>query len=180
MTTLWVDDPGFESRQRYGVFSKMSRTSLGLIQPPTQWYLGSFQRVKRTGSEGDHLPLPSAQVKNEWSCTSAPSIFRHGVDKHNCTFYGLGGRGIRFPVVASHFFSMGTGNLSPKVKWPRRVDDHSHPPTAKVTIAWVQLHLPFPIRPHYIHRLHLYSSTERHWKWRYYGPPKSRWPLDTA
>lgn len=180
MTTLWVDDPGFESRQRYGVFSKMSRTSLGLIQPPTQWYLGSFQRVKRTGSEGDHLPLPSAQVKNEWSCTSAPSIFRHGVDKHNCTFYGLGGRGIRFPVVPSHFFSMGTGNLSPKVKWPRRVDDHSHPPTAKVTIAWVQLHLPFPIRPHYIHRLHLYSSTERHWKWRYYGPPKSRWPLYTA
>jgi hypothetical protein len=157
-----VDDPGFESRQGYGVFSKMSRTSLGLIQPAAQWYLGSFQRVKRPGSEGDHSPLPSAEVKNEWSCTSAPPIFCHGVDKHNCTCYGLSGRGIRFAAVASHFFSMGTGNPSPKVKWPRRVDDHSHPPTAKVTSAWVQLHLTFPIRPHYNHRFHLYSSTERH------------------
>ena len=120
-----MDDPGFESRQGYGVFSKMSRMSLGLIQPRTQWYLGSFQRVKWTGSEGDHSSPTSAEVKNGWSCTSVPPIFRHGVDKHNCTFDGLGGRGIRFPAVASHF-SMGTGNLSPKVKWPRRVDDHIH------------------------------------------------------
>jgi hypothetical protein len=180
MTTLWVDDPGFESPQGYGGFFKMSRTSLGLIQPPTQRYLGSFLRVKGPGSEGDHTPLPSAEVKNEWSCTPAPPIFRHGMDKHNCNFYGLGGQGIRFPAVASHFFSMGTGNLSPNVKWPRRVDDHSHPPTAMVTIAWVQLYLHFPIRLHYIHRLNLCSSTVKTLKMEVLRSSKSRWPLDTA
>jgi len=64
MTTLRVDDPGFEFRQGYGVFSKMSRKTLGPIQPPTQWYLGSFQRVTRPGSEGDHSSLPGAEIKN--------------------------------------------------------------------------------------------------------------------
>jgi hypothetical protein len=33
-------------------------------------YRYSFPEVKRSGSDVDHSPLPGAEVKNKWSCTS--------------------------------------------------------------------------------------------------------------
>ena len=56
----------------------MIRPALG----PTQHYslFGGYQdsslRVKRVVLEADHSPLSSAEIKNEWSCTSAvPYVF---------------------------------------------------------------------------------------------------------
>jgi hypothetical protein len=40
---------------------------------------GSFSGVKRPGSEADHSPPSSAEVKNAWSYTSTPPICLHGV-----------------------------------------------------------------------------------------------------
>jgi hypothetical protein len=37
--------------------------------------------IKRPGPEVNHLPPPSAEVKNEWSYTSAPPIRIHGTDR---------------------------------------------------------------------------------------------------
>jgi len=47
----------------------------------------SFSQKKniQPGS-GDHLLLSSAEVKNEWSCTTAHPICLHGMDRDNFTF----------------------------------------------------------------------------------------------
>jgi len=45
------------------------RPSLGSTRPPFQWML----RVKRPEYD-DHSPPSSAEVENEWSCTSAPLL----------------------------------------------------------------------------------------------------------
>jgi len=37
-------------------------------------------------NEGDHSPPFVVEVVNEWSCTSAPSVCLHGMDRDNCTF----------------------------------------------------------------------------------------------
>jgi hypothetical protein len=37
------------------------------------------QGVKPSGREADHPPPSSTEVKNAWSCTSAPTIRLHGV-----------------------------------------------------------------------------------------------------
>jgi hypothetical protein len=55
---------------------------------PTQF---SIQKVlgvlptgtEQPGSEADHSPPSSAEIKNEWSYTSTVLIYRHGVNKHN-------------------------------------------------------------------------------------------------
>ena len=49
-------------------------------------YRGSFSGVKWPGHKYDHSPRSSAEVKNEWSYTSAPPIRFHGVEKENFTF----------------------------------------------------------------------------------------------
>jgi hypothetical protein len=61
-----LDDRGFESRQRLGIFlfTTESRTALGPIQPhilcaPRALSLG----VKRLGREADHSPPSNAEVK---------------------------------------------------------------------------------------------------------------------
>jgi hypothetical protein len=54
-------------------FSKTSRPALGLSQPPVQLVSGVLiVGVKQLGYEVDHSPPSSAEVKNEWSCTSVP------------------------------------------------------------------------------------------------------------
>jgi hypothetical protein len=46
------------------LFTTMSRTALGTIQPPTRWVPGAVSlEVKRPGREADYLPPPSAEVK---------------------------------------------------------------------------------------------------------------------
>jgi hypothetical protein len=70
-----LDDRGFESRQRLGIFlfTTASRPALGPLQPPTQWVPGSLSLgVKREGREADHSSPSSAEVKNAWSYTSNP------------------------------------------------------------------------------------------------------------
>jgi hypothetical protein len=42
--------------------------------------------VKWPRAEVDHLPISSAEVKNEWNYTSTPSICLHGVVKENVIF----------------------------------------------------------------------------------------------
>jgi hypothetical protein len=39
-------------------------------------------RVKRPGSEADHLPPTTVEVKNEWSSTSTPPVCLLGVYRH--------------------------------------------------------------------------------------------------
>jgi hypothetical protein len=70
-----LDDPGFESRQGLGIFlfATASRPALGPTQPPIKWVTGSLSlREKRPGREADHSPPSTADVKNAWSCISAP------------------------------------------------------------------------------------------------------------
>ena len=56
-------------------------------------------KVKLPVHEAGHSPPPSAEVKNEWSYTSAPLICFHSVDRENlpslfCRFVlGAGGSG---------------------------------------------------------------------------------------
>jgi hypothetical protein len=71
-----LDDQGFESRQRPGIFlfTTASRPALVSTQSPIQWVPeGSFSGVKRPGCEAEHSPPSRADVKNAWSCTSIPN-----------------------------------------------------------------------------------------------------------
>jgi len=73
---IWLHYRGFESRQGLGIFqfTTASRPALGPSQPPLQWVPGALSLgVKRPTHESDHSPLSSAEVKNAWSCTSAPN-----------------------------------------------------------------------------------------------------------
>jgi hypothetical protein len=55
-------------------------TGLGPTQLPIRWVPGALSlEVKRPGSEADHSPPFSAEVKNAWSYTSAHPIHLHGV-----------------------------------------------------------------------------------------------------
>jgi hypothetical protein len=55
-----------------------SRPALVPNQSTTQWTpKGSFPGVKRPGRESDHSPTSSAEVKNEWICTSTHPIRLH-------------------------------------------------------------------------------------------------------
>jgi len=52
-----------------------SRPVLGPFQPPMQWVTGALPMVvKRSGSEADHSPPCSTDVKNAWSYTCSPPI----------------------------------------------------------------------------------------------------------
>jgi hypothetical protein len=45
-----------------------------------QWLLGVLTiRVEWPGCEADHLPPPSAEVKNVWMYTSTPPVCPHGM-----------------------------------------------------------------------------------------------------
>jgi hypothetical protein len=57
---------GFDSRRGLGIFlfTTASRTALGPTQPPIQWVPGALSLgVKWLGSEADHSPPSSAEVK---------------------------------------------------------------------------------------------------------------------
>jgi hypothetical protein len=48
-----------------------------------------FTGLKRSEREVDCLPPSGAEIKNEWSCTSAPRACVHGEDSDNFTFVML-------------------------------------------------------------------------------------------
>ena len=50
-------------------------------------YRSSFQGLKRPGREANHQSSSSAEVKNEWSYTSAPPLLLNVVDRKNFTFF---------------------------------------------------------------------------------------------
>jgi hypothetical protein len=43
--------------------------------------------VTLPGRYVDHSPPPSDEIKNEWSYTSTPPTFLHGIDRGNFPFY---------------------------------------------------------------------------------------------
>jgi hypothetical protein len=66
---------GFDSRRGLGIFlfTTLSRTALGITQPPIQWIPGTLSLgVKRLGHEADHSLPSSAEVKNARRYTSTP------------------------------------------------------------------------------------------------------------
>jgi hypothetical protein len=70
-----LDDRWFESRQNLGIFlfTTASRLALVSIQIHVQCVPGALSvGEKRQGSESDHSPPTSAEVKNTWSYTSSP------------------------------------------------------------------------------------------------------------
>ena len=54
--------------------------------------MSSFPGAKRPGREVDHSFSSSAEVKNEWSYTPAPSMCFHCVDRGNFAFTPVRGR----------------------------------------------------------------------------------------
>jgi hypothetical protein len=52
---------------------------------------GSFLGVSNSWCEINHLPPFSAEVKNEWSYTSAPLVCLYGLDRDKFTFKALTG-----------------------------------------------------------------------------------------
>jgi hypothetical protein len=58
-------------RNDFFLFSLMFRPALGPTQPSIQWVTGNVSpEVKRLGSEADHSPPSSAQVKNDGAIPS--------------------------------------------------------------------------------------------------------------
>jgi hypothetical protein len=52
------------------LFSTASRPDLGSAQPPIHWVQGTLTvGLKRSGSEADHSPPSSTEVRNVWSYT---------------------------------------------------------------------------------------------------------------
>jgi hypothetical protein len=39
-----------------------------------------------------HPSSSSVEIKNEWSCNSAPPMYLHGADRDNCTIFNCGWR----------------------------------------------------------------------------------------
>jgi hypothetical protein len=73
---------GFDSRQGldFTFFATSSNPALESTQPTIQGLPGALSlRIKRPGSEADHSPPYSAQVKNGWSYASIPPIRLHSV-----------------------------------------------------------------------------------------------------
>jgi hypothetical protein len=73
----------------FSFFSETSIPALGHTQTLFSSYRGS-RGVKQPELPVDHPPPCSAKVKNEWSCTSAPPVFFHGVDRDCFAFITSG------------------------------------------------------------------------------------------
>jgi len=56
------------------------------------WVMGSCLAEKQWEREVDHVSSSSAEIKNEWSCTSTPPMYLHGADRDNSTFFNFCGR----------------------------------------------------------------------------------------
>jgi hypothetical protein len=81
--------------ERYGVWIpagkinflsyETSRPTLGPTQPPIQTVYGSVPLEKQPGREIDQSTPSAREVKNGWSCTSAPKICFQSVDEDDVT-----------------------------------------------------------------------------------------------
>ena len=77
---FWIQ--GSNPRENSRHFSSVKRPERFWGPPSLQFseYRGSFPGVKLLELEVDHCPPPSAEVKNNWCCTSACTIFLYGVE----------------------------------------------------------------------------------------------------
>jgi len=64
-----------------------ARSNVHQIQPNIQWVMGSSLAEKQWEHEVDHTSSSSAEIKSEWSCTSAAPMCLHGADRDNCAFF---------------------------------------------------------------------------------------------
>jgi hypothetical protein len=65
----------------------------GAYMPCVQGVLAAlFAGVEWPGHEADHLPQSSAEVKNEWSCTSPAFVCHHGICRNIFAFMFLQAR----------------------------------------------------------------------------------------
>lgn len=61
-----------------------------LWDPPSPLFIrywGSYPGIKRPGRDVDHIPLASAEIKDEWSCTSAHAMCLPGLTSLLYYFY---------------------------------------------------------------------------------------------
>jgi hypothetical protein len=66
--------------------AKTSKPALKPTHLPTPWVPRAVSPwVKRPRRKVNHSPSSSAEARNEWSCTSAPPLYLHGVDEDNFT-----------------------------------------------------------------------------------------------
>jgi hypothetical protein len=63
--------------QETSILLQHAKTGSAAEEPPIQ----RVPVLKRPGSEVDHWPRSSAEVKNEWNYSSTPSIYLHGADR---------------------------------------------------------------------------------------------------
>jgi hypothetical protein len=77
VTRIRAGRSGFDSSKGEIFFcATVSRTALGLTQPPIQWVSNALSpKLKRQGREADHSAPPSTVVKNTWNYTSTPMCF---------------------------------------------------------------------------------------------------------
>jgi len=82
-----MDDPVVDSGKNKGSSSKSERPDRSGLQRPSH-LMGtgvSFPGYEASGREVNHLATSSAEVKNEWSCTSAPPLRLCDVDREKST-----------------------------------------------------------------------------------------------
>jgi hypothetical protein len=70
-----VGRPGFESWKRFSLLENNPDLLWSLPSFISSAYMCFFPWAKRPGREIGHSHLSSAEVKNEWSCTSSPPLY---------------------------------------------------------------------------------------------------------
>ena len=83
--TVSGSNPGKDKR-----FSLFRNRSNRLCGPPSRVFNGHrdyFPRAKQRKREAAHPPPTTAEIKNEWSYTSASPTHLHSMDKDSCTSY---------------------------------------------------------------------------------------------
>jgi len=69
-------------------FSSPKRSNQFWGSPKLQWPPGRFSPgVKRPGLEVDNVYPSGVEVQDEWSYTSTPSIYLHGVVRNSFIFH---------------------------------------------------------------------------------------------
>jgi hypothetical protein len=89
VTRLRIGRPGDRIPRGWGIFlfSKTVQTAPGAH--PASYSIGNgvLPGLKLLKRDADHSTPSTAQVKNEWSCTSTPPICPHGMDRDKFKFY---------------------------------------------------------------------------------------------
>jgi hypothetical protein len=74
-----------EKRENFSSPHRPARTLAPTSRPHTQWVLGFFTGVKRSGRDAEHSPPTNAEVKNERNDTSALPACHHDVERDKLT-----------------------------------------------------------------------------------------------